>query len=959
MTDWIKSICSMPFSYGMKQLNQLAMSGITMFFNTYGNKFFETDEKVIANQFSTDSTDTFVLYPIDIVSELKQNVASNILRIYSGHIEPITIDIPWKNIASTSVTVHSDRAELSVDISAGNLAETILSLSNSIIYQSTSADSDDSESNNRDLIDVYDQVNAIVSKYFKSIRFELKSALIRINSIIVIEAHNIIYHNNIITIDSITVKLDMDNITTQKVFIQSFTFDLENNKLTIDKIGIDVDSTLLSALPNISVKQSDDKQDISLTINVAEIFVEGIPIKIETIAVRTQGDLLTIEKLDKCAINNSDIVYTTKKYTTHILRIDQTDLSYLLESEMHICIRDIVCMGPLQSAILNCTQILQSKIQMDQRHLELIPQPNVSCGIGSKIAIEYNKRTFDISVGSIIPSYISDIRLTDTTSNITYHIEQIVLEEMSCGITKLSIANKQDSIFIEYVGLKYLSDSNELTIYKGSISDGQFLIDYLQNMSMFVARKTDESLFHSIHQSMLGSVQEEKSDKHFVLIIHDTHITHTLAKTKVLISIDCGTIYPLDKILLKTYVKLYVDDYYLGDVNITQIDSSFVKIEQINSYLTPEIFDQLNEIIGTLRPVTPQQAKRTANIIKKSMLAQTQSEFRSILQEVADDEHTGIWDTAPDLTKPTINILVNSIRDLNSIFVDNYDIADKYDLHIQIDNVQVFLTDEDKFFFNSEPFMCVNLAGISFSKEILIKDPSNLYPKTKYAFRISQAYILDLQSTSTEWKYFMRQTYNDYFMDVQVLTSDDIWNIKSDLRSLTLNIKEDILIRLLGFISNSYTAPRIDSQSPPSSFYIELFDINEIILTINFIPAIFKEESLGSQMITLKDFKLKLSRQYLKNVDGLHTLGQLLSDHYKADVRPTNILQFIPNLQMMKPCVVAYGSFGHLYGLLEKYFSHKQNKIIIRALTKRVNKGVSFIRALFLSGFNRFGDIFL
>jgi hypothetical protein len=291
-----------------------------------------------------------------------------------------------------------------------------------------------------------------------------------------------------------------------------------------------------------------------------------------------------------------------------------------------------------------------------------------------------------------------------------------------------------------------------------------------------------------------------------------------------------------------------------------------------------------------------------------------------------------LFDELPDLRKSSVHCKADELPDLR-----------KSSVHCSTDKVNGGIS--------SQAFLCIILKKINFYQSSMVNESKNNRLEVKYNLKIDQGGIIDLKSTSAEWKHFAKQTHKSSLFEVNILICGNVHKINANVCPLTVNIREETLIHILSFFSNSHQIPK--SNGTVDAF-VEIFSMKAIGLVINYFPLIVKE-NMNTDMLTLKNFKLNLSSQYLKNINGFNTLISCITTNWKSDLNPNNIIQFIPNIKIIHPYTTIISRF---IKLTSKYFEHGHNKKKIRYITKNINKGVSMVTSIIKLGINQVIDLF-
>ena len=1003
--EWIRSICAIPFTYGIKQLNCLAMNAITLFLNNYGNKFFQTDEKIIRTQESDETTNTFILYPIDIKNSLRQAFGLNLFTIDSGHIDEITISIPWKNVLSIPTVIELDSVNLSTSVGPYNPEMNRTVLSNTMMMNTTmtdflndlDSDTNPDESSNQDITNAYEQIDGIVTQYFKSVVLKIALVNISINEKLRLCLYNISHQNGIILIEKAEIQ---DQCSVKIAIVTDISYVIATAKLHICSISLEIGMSLINILPCVYLNQ--DPSTIELSVEVEQIdFYIGInpvvPIRIYDIVLDLSPKGIAIQHIDKIIIGSDSEVYVGFASDKHnICTFDQISRTIIFSSTIDIHLKKFDILHKLSLFVPMFVSMLNNKfISTTVIHNDLIIQkvPNIL----SIVNIYYAQKNFSVSFEKIFVSGGSEIKflsviLTDKINDVELFITE--MDVMSDDASKKIFLTKSSlktmsGLFggnFELVIISIWQSMTEIHFKNAFIRQLVLFVTYVLNDIIISNNNVEENIetqsLEQTQRSLMGSTNDfsggrsvisEDPEAKIIIVVHDSRFSIEVGVAiaphpplrgekdaqMLEFEISDGTIHPIDKIILKTNLKWYLNASHIGDFQIDQIDSANMLLGMCKVYLTPEIFDQLHYLIGTLvpDPETDPQVQKSKLIMSTSVLAESPARLDVILRELSlDKEYFG--QGIASATNPKINFLLDSLSDLKGIFVNDYgnEEPQSYDMSVYVESIHTYLTDEQSVWTYAppEPFMCVVLSGISFGKENLSAD-KNQSPKVKYTTQIKNAYAIDMQTTNTEWKHFMRQSYAENLLNVSVVTHDDIYVIKADLRTLTVNIREEILVRLLGFFSNSYKNPSPKSGMGPMAF-IERFEMNELSIYVNFFPMMFDENTLTANMLTLKDFRLRLSGQKLCNIDGFDALAEKIISEWKSDINPYNIMRLIPNVRVIQPFA---HTFGQLVWTINKYFGNGHNKRIIRSVTIHIHKGYTFVKALMKAGFQNLSDLFI
>jgi hypothetical protein len=219
-----------------------------------------------------------------------------------------------------------------------------------------------------------------------------------------------------------------------------------------------------------------------------------------------------------------------------------------------------------------------------------------------------------------------------------------------------------------------------------------------------------------------------------------------------------------------------------------------------------------------------------------------------------------------------------------------------------------------------------------------------------YMLQIRSGAIIDTTSTDPEWKYFVKFSTNN-ILNVNVnIQERTTLKINILVAPIIANIREETLLRLLAFFSNSHHVPE-DS----SIFDIEHFKINALKISISYYPLIIKNIDPSANIFSLKNYNLILSPQIIQHVDGIQKLIEILKDRWIIEINPENILQFVPNVKIIQPYAVPVMNF---FQVIMRYFKNSYNKKRIRDLTKDIAQGTGIVAGLVKRGVQHIWDFF-
>lgn len=514
-------------------------------------------------------------------------------------------------------------------------------------------------------------------------------------------------------------------------------------------------------------------------------------------------------------------------------------------------------------------------------------------------------------------------------------------------------------------------------------------------------------------KSLLLSTISSKSDidnSSLSIIIHAKNSGFSIIHKKQIIDnltseynfnfeIKSGCIYVTDKIGTKIDLNISMNGNHISTLFIDCIDNESIDISDCKFFLDPNMFDQLNYLFGTLIPENNiDDIKKSQLIMSQSMMANSVDEFE-LVANTAVVEFIDDFYVVGEYNQPTIKLLLNSISDLHNVVINSYCAIDnnKYDTKIHIKAISIYLFDQISYNINTElcndkshsirhsketesknnkshfvdrtlnepkpskeiiltdSFLCVILNEINANKLSVI-DSNTLSKNIKYTCKISKGYAIDMSSSDTRWKYFFKSANDDNLFNGIISTHDDLYKIKIDIGSLIANIREETLLRLLGFFSNSHQLPTsMKKNGSKSTAFIEFFNISEVNILVNFFPLILKNNNSYANMLSLKDFKIKLQHQCLENIDGFDIIISKIKTAWTSDINLDNILQFVPNINIIQPYT---SGFAQLIKLINKYFENDYNRKKLREITKHISSGIDFVTYFIKMGYDQVINFF-
>ena len=932
MAEWIKYALNYPFQYGLKQLNIISMNTITIFFNNYGNKLLKINDDIISRHECVDDADIFYLCPLHIKNNLSHTLGPNLIIIESGIINETTVSFPWKAVLSDSTCIKINSIELTISIEKNmcienNLSKCMMS-TNSMLTE------------NQDLINVHDDISDIINQYFNKINVDIQSIKITIENHFVINMSNIKYNNNILHIQDVTIVSETIGI----FHAHNITYAVDESKLHVESVSINPE--LIDQMPILYVSDTSNMSELLVVIDALEM----ADIHIRELSIKITSDTFMIQNLSQIVMDDIIIIFSKSKY---VIQYDRTKNIYFMDSVCDIRLSKIDKLTERSDYLNNLFEKLLNKFVNDgmaKKNNDIIIE-NV------KIMIFYLGNQFCLNVAKII-NLANGIMLMNIVVDDMQKSVQLTISNLNCAnpLDLTDVCIKSDLFYGKGSRLQFDKTEQNLDIIftNTHVREIAQLIDYITitytALNPEPKLNTNSELNVSLDSTILIDEPPESKTK-INFQIHDSSFVMIYDMTELEFVIESGYIHFTDKIATKINLGITMNGHIISKMTIDNINGENIEITTCKFYLDPEIFDQLNYLCGTLIPASENNiSKQSIVAMGHSIVAESPKDLELIMNNFILDE------LVEYNAEPTIKLLLESISELQDVMINDYHMTDpnNYIIKIFLKSASIYLFDEltDGTDITNGAFLCVVLNNFSFDKSSIV-NPKNNSIEVKYSLQIDNGGIIDVNSQNPEWKYFARPTHNGIVFKSNIIIHDGIYKIAANICPITVNIREETLIHLLSFFSNSHHIPT--TGDPDTPVFVESFCMGKIDIIVNYFPLILKENTIGAEIFTLKNFKMILSQQYLKNINGFDILFDNVTNAWKLDVNPDNIMQFIPNIKIIQPCTATIIRF---INLTTKYFGHTHNKRKIRAITKNITKGVSLVTGLIRLGLNQVIDLF-
>lgn len=999
MAEWFKNICLSPFKYGLNKVNYIAINAITVLFNLYGKRLLKIDmDNIIKKNECVEDRDNFYLHPLQL-KEIEQIVGLNVIKIDNGTINDIVISVPWKAMLSepTFITISSISLKLSLSKNINSIYFSALENSNSYFGINNK-----NINENQDLLNTYKEINGMLTKYFN--RINLKIDLIECVLIdhFKIVIHNLEYVNGAINVDKIIVcSLDKENHKLIEVNKLNFIIESDadgqvsgNSKLSVNELVID--PFVVDYLPNFYTDNSKSNFDLDVSINTLRMD----KIMAKEILFCINPNHLVVKKLSYLDID--DILLLRKINTDKnlfVFDIDKNICSF--EQQLQLKLGSI---SELIDWITYFNNVIDTATKrMIVMSIDELPAKKQFYINNVGVNVIYGDDPFNIQIKQI--STGNNVILNDVNiqhNDIDGIVDSIVIEENGeVTLQGAIIQSNKFSIVSNTTKIIKTNTKLDLLFVEADTTGITEIVNFVTSMiDKFSTPSKEETKLISQGESMIS--QEEPSNiivpvtiNPFMvnLLIRQSNINfkHEHFNFKILVSKAdvCITTKSANHVI----GEVLMNNYLILKLCAKHLSSTSFLVESLKIYMDPEIFDQMNYLFGTLTPesssnfeptveISEEGLEQLRNALSKSMVSTNISNFENIINNTTNTiiENHSVKISQPTalqiLNSPNIKLLSQSFTNLRDILIDNYVIDSqqhhKPNMRILVQSVHLFLFDKlsarNKNIKNDIAFLCFILKDIDFMKieqlpnrnepsVLLANEPivhiintrTHTKIKQKYILKINTGAIIDITCQNPEWKYFVKFS-NDNMLNATAIMYDDVLRANINLSSLSTNIREETLLRILAFFSNSHHAPK---NSNP--IFIEYFNINGINVTVNYLPLVLRQVSGSADSFALKNFKIVLTPQIITQVNGLDKLINIMGEHWKKDVNPNNILQFLPNIQIIQPYATPIVRFIQL---TTKYFKHAKNKKKIRAITKNLNRGANMITGFVKHGIDHVWELF-
>jgi len=922
MSSWLESIYANSIQFGMNQTNRMIANALSMILNMYGSKLLKIDNEIIKSNECSENYDTFYLHSFNF-KEIKQEIGLNIVEIVNGTIFDAKVIVPWKALQTEQTEIQIPNIELNIRFTQN--ADTLMlsnhSIANSYLMQNF-AHSD------TNLIEIYHEISDALTKYFNKIIFRLKRIQIRLDNFIIIVT-NCCICNRIVSISTIDVS-DLNGILLAN--IRTITFDIDANTLTIDKINID--AKIVEYIPDYYA--DDSKKIFSFKIIINEF-------KLDALCV----DGLRIE-IDP----NQILIFLTSAKIGDFAQIENPISSSEFKIDLKSPISNINFIKKISIRVNNLDQLFKEIDLINEFALELIDK--------------YVVITLDNNIESNVESNVRSDTVIRGVNLLVFNCNNI----FNITIDKIILKSEQ----INFIRINIESDSTVLSVDTINIAANKPKIINLTNSRL--TGKNFELIAIStkfqLSEHMLEIIFENSTTTNIIELIEfvkhiipksdgDNH-SHTL---DVLLTIKKSNIYlKIEQELFDIAVNncvlnistlsasnvelnIIMNNFLIGKIIAPELSEKNMLFESIKISIDPEIFDQLNYLMGTLSiidEVSTEGNYQLQKVLSKSVISHNPTTFKNELNTVINQIINN--NSIQIMNIPYVNTLAESFISLHRLCINDYcpnNLEVAVSTTVKVNSINIYLFDNmTKCKIEKKTDSCFLCIVIKYVELIKILEASN-----KYQLSIKTCAVIDTNSTDPEWKYFIK--FIDKVANINFEFEHSIVRLSINIYPLVASIKEECLLHLLAFFSNHH-------QVPQNSIYrVEYFKISAIDILINYYPLILKNIGADTNAFSLNKHRIILSPLILMNLDNFDKLFDQVATKWKSDINPENILQFIPNVKIIQPYAVPIMDF---FKVITKYFKNSSNKWKIRALTRNITLGTNLLSELVQCGVTNIWDFF-
>lgn len=893
MKSWIKYIYNNSLKYSSKITNLLIINIIVAIFNTFSKRILKTDNSnIITKSEVFDDYSLFYITPLKF-ENVKQDFDMNIICIKKSMIDEMAIRVPQISLFMEPPKIIIKKISVELSIFKKELYDNFLNATNSYFLEEIS------NTIHSDIIDAYNEINLIISGYVDHISLDINTIEILFENLTII-ATNIIYNKNLITIGEIIIYLS----TNENYILLKLTeiyFDIMIFKLSITTFFIDF--AIINELPVIYTSNNKDKQ--LLDIEIGLLYVDDIII--EKIKITIDSPLI--------------IIYVPSRFVVHNI-MDLRCADYMEYENILVTLN-------FTDNIINFITALQIKIgklhDIIKKYYEIMKIFSLLCS--KFIELKYTESNKIYQINNIVV----DIIYGDDIFNIMIthiYIDEIV-QIKNIKIFYYGALIKSNMITIDdKINLMLYSVAIESENFNGNSNLIQLKTSdaiYIQFNNSYVYNPIE--LLEYIHKiiKIFKSPQTNQNTTQIIIIISILNASFYHKKCKIDLLINQGTYNLIENIGKNIDINISIDSYLINTSFFSIISPTNIIIEKLKIYVDPLLFNKVLKLCIIELPINntvyPEHTKNNIlDVLSQSSIMNSIYELHDKYTEkiVAIVNDVNNSDIENKTNTYEINYLINSVINLQNLLIENYidktKVHPNYDIKIKLESIHLYLFDEIKNVYDTnKSFLCGIFKNIKF-KTITLNNYISKTNLKKFFLKITNFAIIDTQVIDFNWKYFLKFV-SKFNVITCNITQCDKSSVNIDLHILPfiISIREETLLKLSLFITNiSYK-----SESTINTC-INNFNLNTIDVSLNFYPSF--ANIFGGNKLSLYDFKIKLSSISIAHINSFNILAEIIIERWKKELNLNNVIQFAPNIKIIKPCA---DPLIYFIRILNYYFKNK------------------------------------
>lgn len=877
MKQWFKRIIGIPTDFGISMANAALVKTVQMIFDLYAKRLLKIEtDRIIESTERGPTYDTLYTKPLDL-NELHQTIGSNNLIIHSTHLSSIQIRFPWHSFSDKYTTISIDHITMTMFLHRLDLDSIYKSLDLTSSYYLNPVEEDS-------LQEICSKIKSYLVKITRVFKLKISNIYCTLNESIEIVFANILYKNDELFIDKITIKTSDKNM--KHVVIKHITY--INNKLTINTIK--VDSKICEYLPTYYTGTDSIMPDFQIYIDTLKID----DLCTTNIDIHVNNNIVSINKLtciypNLFTINTQDCINfnldTSILTTPSIINIDILNL----EKTMALTEYYRKCLNHISNSFVKHLEDEDDDKPIDMQILNL----NLHCS-------------------TIFGTYclsICNIRLID----VTYSLENVELKIPNHYITISKLTKWSDHICFDKISW-CITDiiSDDLDIY---ISDIKLRSDFSTMTYLDVDGATVDNMIQ-LYQAIVviktkieNCTTDNKSNHKLCVNFTNTNLYYTTDLYKFRLQISKLIIIKQDnnisindtddndiqqnKSPIPTCtnfgLNLYVDNMKIIQFEgISWIDN-VVHIKKTRCTITKILPSVIYNIISLFPTKKQIQLEPNAKIYDNINLM-TSCYLDDIYElygiDTADTEYMDNRDNrnntidSNDVIKngPSVNyndgIMPIIIEDYDSD-TTNLDIQDSDKIGFKIMFDQIYLDIYDNTDVN---ILCVFAKNISLQK---IDQQINICVQT--------GAIIDTLITDPEWKHIAKfSKYNS--LNLKIEKVDDTYDLTFYIQNFTLKIRQNFIEDIKWWKQSNTNMNKSSSNIIP----IRNIIFNELHCVLNYKP--FSTFNL----LNINNYEINLPKIKIIDVYTLDDIKRQMSSKWINKLN-LNILDIISHVNIISP----------------------------------------------------------